>query len=143
MPYFKNVMGSDDSIVLIEKLQAIQASNPNLAKPLQILNISELTPIYAELNSAPPLHYPLWYHSKISLFPKEIDMIDRDIDGNQFDVVILQNAHGQANFEEFLSRLQRNPHYQTLRERGFVSPQPHQRVIRVLRAIAPITFTYM
>ncbi len=120
MPYFKNVMGSNDSIVMIEKLQEIAKSNPNI--PLKVLNISELTPIYAELGSAPPLHYPLWYHTKISLFPKEIRLIDRDIDDNKFDVILLQNAHGQANFEEFLAHLQSNSHYESLRERGFVSP---------------------
>lgn len=120
MPYFKNVMGSNDSILMIEKLQEIVKAKPNVA--LKVLNISELTPIYAELGSAPPLHYPLWYHTKISLFPKEIKLINQDIDKNHFDIVLLQNAHGQANFEEFLTRLQKNPHYQTLRERGFVSP---------------------
>jgi hypothetical protein len=120
MPYFKNVMGSKDSIVMIEKLQEIAKANPNT--PLKILNISELTPIYAELGSAPPLYYPLWYHTKISLFPKEIKSINQDIDDNQFDVILLQDAHGQANFDEFLTRLQKNSKYQTLRERGFVSP---------------------
>ena len=49
-------------------------------------------------------------------------MIDQDIDSNLFDVIVLQNAHGQANFEEFLARLQGNSHYQSLREQGFVSP---------------------
>ena len=120
MPYFKNVMGSDDSVAMIKQLQEIAKANPD--KALKVLNISELTPIYAELGSAPPLHYPLWYHTKISLFPKEIKMIDRDIDEDKFDVILLQDAHGQANFDEFLTRLQKNPNYQTLRERGFVSP---------------------
>lgn len=120
MPYFKNVMGSNDALVMIEKLQEIAKANPNVA--LRVLNISELTPIYAELGSVPPLHYPLWYHTKISLFPREIQMIDRDIDSSKFDIILLQNAHGQANFEEFLSRLQKNSHYETLREYGFVSP---------------------
>jgi len=120
MPFFKNVMGSDDSIAMIQELQDIVKANPNAA--LKVLNISELTPIYAELGSSPPLHYPLWYHTNISLFPREITMIDQDIDNNQFDIILLQNAHGQANFEEFLTRLQKNANYQTLRERGFVSP---------------------
>jgi hypothetical protein len=120
MPFFKNVMGSDDSILMMGQLQEILKGKTG--PELQVLNISELTPLYAELGSTPPLHYPLWYHNKISLFPREIELIDRDIDENKFDVIILQNAHGQANFEEFLARLQRNSHYQTLRERGFVSP---------------------
>lgn len=120
MPYFKNVMGSLDSIVLIEQLQRIfkNRSGP----PLTMLNISELTPLYAELGSEPPLHYPLWYHTKISLFPREIQVIDQDIDDAKFDIVVLQNAHGQANFENFLARLQKNTQYESLRERGFVSP---------------------
>ena len=120
MPFFKNVMGSDDSILMINQLQEILKGKTG--PELQVLNISELTPLYAELGSTPPLHYPLWYHNKISLFPREIELIDRDIDENKFDVIILQNAHGQANFEEFLARLQANSHYETLRERGFVSP---------------------
>lgn len=120
MPYFKNVMGSIDSIVMIEKLQEIAKSNPSIN--LKVLNISELTPIYAELGSSPPLHYPLWYHAKISLFPKEIRLINQDIDDSKFDVILLQDAHGQANFDEFLTRLQKNSQYQTLRELGFVSP---------------------
>jgi hypothetical protein len=120
MPFFKNVMGSDDSILMIRQLQEILRGKTG--PELKVLNISELTPLYAELGSAPPLHYPLWYHNKISLFPREIKLIDHDIDANKFDVIILQNAHGQANFEEFLARLQANAHYETLRERGFVSP---------------------
>ena len=47
MPFFKNVMGSDDSIVMIKQLQEIAKANPD--KTLEVLNISELTPIYAEL----------------------------------------------------------------------------------------------
>lgn len=120
MPFFKNVMGSDDSVVMIRQLQEIAKSNPDA--PLKVLNISELTPIYAELGSTPPLHYPLWYHTKISLFPREIKLIDRDMNDNQFDIILLQDAHGQANFDEFLTSLHKNPNYQTLRERGFVSP---------------------
>ncbi|WP_217425429.1 hypothetical protein [Polynucleobacter tropicus] len=127
MPYFKNVMGSDDSLLMINELQKIFKSSRHANKSrnvtkLKVLNISELTPLYAELGSVPPLHYPLWYHKGISLFPQEIQMIDRDLDDAKFDVVILQNAHGQVNFEEFLTRLQSNPNYETLRERGFISP---------------------
>jgi len=120
MPYFKNVMGSLDSITLIEQLQAIFKNRDG--PPLTMLNISELTPLYAELGITPPLQYPLWYHTKISLFPREIKIIDRDIDNAKFDVVILQNTHGQVNFEHFLQRLQQNPQYESLREKGFVSP---------------------
>ena len=119
MPYFKNVMGSDDSIVMIEQLQMIFQGK--LGSDLKVLNISELTPLYAELGSKPPLRYPLWYHSKISLFPREIELINKDIDENKFDIIVLQDAHGQANFEAFLARLQNNPQYQSLREKGFVS----------------------
>ena len=127
MPYFQNVMGSDDSVQMIEQLQEIAkdqtaALNRQANSGLKVLNMSELTPLYAELRSVPPLHYPLWYHTNIALFPKEIALIDRDIDNTVFDVVILQNAHGQGNFEEFLARLQGNPQYQSLREKGFVSP---------------------
>ena len=127
MPAFKNVMGSSDSLVMINELQQIfkepiAASKGQRGTELKVLNISELTPLYAELGSRPPLHYPLWYHTDVALFPREIQIIDRDIDDGEFDVVILQNAHGRANFEEFLTRLQSNPQYQTLRERGFVSP---------------------
>ena len=127
MPNFNNVMGSNDSLAMISQLQEIFKNSIPFRKGqvrsgLKVLNISELTPLYAELGSAPPLHYPLWYHTDISLFPREIQMINRDIDDAKFDVVILQNAHGRANFEEFLARLQANSQYQTLRERGFVSP---------------------
>jgi len=125
MPYFKNVMGSEDSLLMVGELQEIfkkQIGGSHAISGLKVLNISELTPIYAELGSEPPLHYPLWYHSNISLFPREIELIDQDMNSNTFDVVILQDAHGQGNFEEFLTRMQHNPNYQTLRERGFVSP---------------------
>ena len=120
MPYFKNVMGSDDSIIMIEQLK--EALKGKLDSGLKVLNISELTPLYAELGSAPPLHYPLWYHNKISLFPREFALIERDIDEDRFDVIILQDAHGQVSFDKLLGFLQRNPNYQTLRERGFISP---------------------
>jgi hypothetical protein len=126
MPYFKNVMGSNDSVLMISQLQeifreSISANKEGNIEDLKVLNISELTPLYAELASAPPQHYPLWYHANISLFPREIAMMNHDIDEAKFDIVILQDAHGKANFEEFLSHLQNNPKYQTLREHGFVS----------------------
>jgi hypothetical protein len=123
MPNFRNVMAPADSLAIVSELQTIfQERLVANDSGLSILNISELTPIYAELKSTPPLHYPLWYHTKISLFPKEIALINRDISETRFDIVLLQNTHGQTNFEEFLNYLQKNKHYQSLREKGFISP---------------------
>ncbi len=126
-PFFNNVMGSIDSIAMISELknqfkEYLIPYNGSQFTPLTMFLMGEMTPLFAELNIKPPTNVPLWFHTKISLFPREIDIMRREFTQTKYDIVILQNAHGQSNFEEFLSILQRNPNYESMRDRGYVSP---------------------
>jgi len=107
-----------------------------------MLNISELTPLYAELSITPPLNYPLWYHTKISLFPQEIKIIDRDIDNAKFDVVVLQNTHGQVNFEHFYNDCRKILNMRFC-EKKVLYHQPSQRGTTVSKATVQITSMFM
>jgi hypothetical protein len=126
-PFFTNVMGSIDSIEMISELknqlkEYLIPYNGSQFSPLTMFLMGEMTPLFAELNIKPPTNVPLWFHTKISFFPREIDILRKEFVQTKYDIVILQNAHGQANFEEFLNILQRNPNYESMRDRGYVSP---------------------
>ncbi len=87
------------TIETISKVKEIvrnaRAKNPD--KPINLLNISELTPLSLVLEATSAVKVPLWFHSGISLFPREILSISERISANEFDIILLQAAHENFN----------------------------------------------
>jgi len=85
---------------------------------LRVLNLTELTPIYAELGAEPTKGLPLWFHTKVSLFPQQIEQLNEMLAGQAFDIILLQGTHEglTAPYRNFLSILNANHSYVLLRE---------------------------
>ncbi len=100
----------------IEGIQAIKAYVAQFNGTPKVLNLSELTPIYAELKVAPPKHLPLWFHTNFSLFPREIEQLNQSFENADYDVIILQGAHEglTPTYQKFLDLLSNNPKYHLL-----------------------------
>jgi hypothetical protein len=102
----------------IDALLSLKQSPFNLSalatgKHPKVLNISELTPIYSELNAPPPTGLPLWFHTKVSLFPNEILKINKILNSGEFDLILLQGTHEGTTetYKAFLSILDGNDNY--------------------------------
>jgi len=106
-----------ETISAIEEVKSV-AREKAARHPIRVFNMTELTPIYAELGVAPPTGMPLWFHSKISLFPTQIWMIDRILASNEYDIVLLQSTHERLNrtYADFFSILKDNSAYLLHRE---------------------------
>lgn len=85
---------------------------------LKILNLTELTPIYAELGVVPPKGLPLWFHTKVSLFPRQIEQLNELLSGQEYDIILLQGTHEGLTkpYKNFLSILNVNLSYTLVRE---------------------------
>lgn len=109
---------TEASIIEIRKYVTEHFTDSN---KVSILNISELTPLYAEVNAIPPLNAPLWYDPKVSFFEKQLHEINDRIDNSEFDIILLQAAHNQLP-SELIEHVQNSKHYKETRFSGFISP---------------------
>lgn len=80
---------------------------------VRILNITELTPIYAELNVLPPKRVPLWFHSKVTLFQEQVDELDTIFKSDFYDCILIQGTHEglSATYVGLISTLDKNSFY--------------------------------
>lgn len=106
-----------DTILELKRISA-EKGNIEAGSTIKILNISELTPIYAELGSTPPKGLPLWFHTKVSLFPQQIDQLVGILSGQEFDIILLQGTHEglSESYKNFLSILKNNSSYELMRK---------------------------
>lgn len=90
--------------------------NATESVPLRLLNMTELTPIYAELGVEPPHGLPLWFHTHVSLFPQQISDLTAELTDSKYDFVLLQGAHEgmTSTYRALLKTLQDNPNYRLL-----------------------------
>jgi hypothetical protein len=75
-------------------------------KPLRVLNMTELTPLAAEipfdLERGPEI--PLWYHLGVASFNKEAIMYEKRISDNQYDLILFEYIPSLNNFYPFRVR---------------------------------------
>jgi hypothetical protein len=112
--YFKNSFGPRETVRAIEKLKEYVAGNFSNSREVKILNLSELTPIYAELDTIPPLDTPLWYDTTVSFFEKEQADIVTRIKKSEFDVLLIQSPHNVGKstyYRELLKGIRNNSCY--------------------------------
>jgi hypothetical protein len=102
----------------LKKIITKQKEKLILNDNLKILNLTELTPIYSELDSTPPKGLPLWFHTKVSLFPKQIENLNGLLSRTEFDIILLQGTHeGMTNtYQHFLKLLKDNKSYRLIKE---------------------------
>lgn len=67
-------------------------------KNLQVLNMSELTPLAHEIGYTPLTNQPLWYHLNIGIFQKEVDEFKLKVISNQYDLVLFERIPSLTEF---------------------------------------------
>ncbi|MFZ2738202.1 MAG: hypothetical protein WAY02_08210 [Burkholderiaceae bacterium] len=116
-PHMQAPQQTIDTILELKRIAAEKRAAAPGAE-LKVLNLTELTPIYTELSAAPPKGLPLWFHTKVSIFPRQIDQLNETLAGQAFDIILLQGTHEglTAPYRNFLSILNANRSYALLRE---------------------------
>jgi hypothetical protein len=83
-------------------------------KDLTVLNMSELTPLAAEipfqLEKGP--NYPLWFHKGVAMFEKETAMFNERILNKYYDLVLFEYIPYLNNFYPFSIRESLQANYQ-------------------------------
>lgn len=92
-------------------------------KELKVLNMSELTPLAAEipfqLETGPEI--PLWYHLGVSMFNKDAERYEKLIASKHYDLVLFEYIPSLNNFYPFRVRDSLMKHYQKVD--SFVAPR--------------------
>ena len=75
-------------------------------KSLKVLNMTELTPLAAEIPFALETgsHYPLWFHKGVGMFEKETNMFVDRINNNHYDLVLFEYIPYLNNFYPYKVR---------------------------------------
>ncbi len=114
-PHTQAPQQTSDAILGLKRIAAEKRAAAPGTK-LKLLNLTELTPIYAELGAEPPMGLPLWFHTKVSLFPRQIEQLNETLAGQAFDIILLQGTHEGLTepYRNFLSILNANQSYALL-----------------------------
>lgn len=79
---------------------------------LQVLNMSELTPLAHELGYTPPTNQPLWYHLNIGMFDEQVDTFNERIRQEQYDIVLFEDIPSLTEFYPYEVRNALQNHYE-------------------------------
>jgi hypothetical protein len=85
-------------------------------KDLKVLNMSELTPLAAEVPFAleKGSEYPLWFHLGVGMFNKQAIMFEKKIADKDYDLVLFEYVPSLNNFYPFRVRDSLITHYQKI-----------------------------
>ncbi|MFT3825251.1 MAG: hypothetical protein QM731_15115 [Chitinophagaceae bacterium] len=118
---FRKVLLPGPTVDGIERLMNMDLVKNN--KNLKVLNMSELTPLAAEvpfqLEAGP--YYPLWFHKGVGMFDKETNMFINRIQQKQYDLVLYEYIPYLNNFYPFSIREALQANYK--RVDSFVAPR--------------------
>jgi hypothetical protein len=75
-------------------------------KSLKVLNMSELTPLAAEIpyELEKNENYPLWFHLGVGMFNREAEMFEKRVEEKYYDLVLFENIETLNNFYPFRTR---------------------------------------
>lgn len=118
---FEKIMVPNPTADGIERLMNMDLVKNN--KNLKVLNMSELTPLAAEipytLETGP--EYPLWFHKGVGMFDKETNMFINRIQNKHYDLVLFEYIPYLNNFYPFKVREALQAHYKKVD--AFVAPR--------------------
>jgi len=97
-------------------------------KNLRVLNMSELTPLAAEIpySLETGSNQPLWYHLGVGMFNKQAEMFEARIANKEYDLVLFENLPVLNNFYPFRVRDSLQVHYQ--KKDSFAAPRRGETV---------------
>ncbi|HKP32348.1 MAG TPA: hypothetical protein VJT83_06460, partial [Chitinophagaceae bacterium] len=98
---FKKVMLPNPTVDGIERLMQLPIIKEK--KELKVLNMTELTPLAAEIpfRLETGSYYPLWYHKGVAMFDKETKMFCDRINNKEYDLVLFEYIPYLNNFYPF------------------------------------------
>lgn len=121
LPSFRKVLLPGPTVDGIERLMNMDLVKNN--KDLKVLNMSELTPLAAEipfkLEAGP--YYPLWFHKGVGMFDKETNMFIDRIQHKHYDLVLFEYIPYLNNFYPFSIREALQANYKKVD--SFVAPR--------------------
>ena len=101
---FEKILVPGPTVDGIERLMAMPLVKNN--KNLKVLNMSELTPLAAEIPYSLETgdHYPLWFHQGVGMFEKQTAMFVDRIHKKYYDLVLYEYIPYANNFYPFKIR---------------------------------------
>lgn len=104
LPSFKDIYMPAPTVEGIDRLMKMDMVKSN--KNLNVLNMSELTPLAAEIpfKLEKGQGYPLWYHLGVGMFNKQAEMFEQKIKANHYDLVLFEYIPSLNNFYPFRVR---------------------------------------
>lgn len=126
LPTFKKMLVPAPTADGIERLMNLDLVKNN--KNLKVLNMSELTPLAAEVpfTLETGSHYPLWFHKGVGMFDKETNMFCDRIEKKYYDLVLYEYIPYLNNFYPYKVREYLEKNYRKID--SFVAPRkptPH------------------
>lgn len=94
-----------------EGMERLLALSKHPGRPLEVLNMSELTPLALSMNYTPPTDQPLWYHLNIGIFDKEVDELCRRVADQRYDIVLFEDIPDLTHFYPYRLRDSLRVHY--------------------------------
>ncbi len=110
----------------IKRLMNMEEVKTN--KNLRVLNMTELTPLAAEIPFAleKGTNQPLWYHLGVGMFNKQAQMFEQRIANKEYDLVLFEYIPVLNNFNPFRVRDSLQVHYQ--KKDSFAAPRRGETV---------------
>jgi hypothetical protein len=107
---FKNIRMPEPTLRGMERLLSMDLMKK---KDLKVLNMSELTPLAAEVpfELEKGQGQPLWYHLGVGMFNREALMFENRIAQKYYDLVLFESVPGLNNFYPYRVRDSLQQHY--------------------------------
>lgn len=101
---FQKILLPGPTVDGIERLLQMELVKNN--KNLRVLNMTELTPLAAEIpfELEKGSYYPLWFHKGVAMFDKETTMFTDRIQHNHYDLVLYEYIPYLNNFNPYKIR---------------------------------------
>ncbi len=101
---FKNIYMPASTAAGMNRLMNMELVKSN--KNLRVLNMSELTPLAAEMpyKFDRGIEFPLWYHLGVGMFNKQAELFEQKIRNKDYDLVLFEYVPTLNNFYPFRVR---------------------------------------
>jgi len=122
LPAFRRITMPPSTAEGIRRLMKMDLVTRNKGR-LKVLNMSELTPLAAEIPYAPERNgqLPLWYHLGVGMFNRQADSLERRIREHDYDLVLFEYLPTLNNFYPFRVRDSLRLQYQLID--SFMAPR--------------------
>jgi hypothetical protein len=122
LPSFAGIYMPPPTAAGIQRLMAMDLVRNGGGK-LQVLNMSELTPLEADMPFQPERNgrLPLWYHLGVGMFNRQADTLEARLRQQHYDLVLFEYLPTLNNFYPFRVRDTLRLHYRQVD--SFLAPR--------------------